>query len=326
MTYSRVVISSGHGAHVSGAVGYIDEHEEAVRVVERAAQFMREAGVELTTYEDTVSTTQNENLNRIVDFHNSHARELDISIHFNAYETTSKPMGTECLYVTQEELADDVSAAIASCGFVNRGPKYRSDLFFLNNTSEPAILVEVCFVDSQTDVALYQTGFDAVCRALAETIAGVTIPGTPGRPDRPDRPDPPDPPDFEVQTGKVSWFGGPEDEGVAADEGLAFISSVSQKQELFLPTQPSGTSGLARRLNPHVHFLAMRWDYDQHSKTELLGLKAFVRNPRTGFGVVCFPADWGPNESTGRLVDVSQSVMQDLGLESDDMVEVTFPA
>jgi hypothetical protein len=236
-------------------------------------------------------------------------------------------MGTECLYVTQEELADDVSAAIASCGFTNRGPKYRSDLFFLNSTSAPAILIEVCFVDSQTDVALYQTGFDAVCRALAETIAGVTIPGTPGRPDRPDRPDPPDPPDFEVQTGKVSWFGGPEDTtGVSTSEGLAFISSVDQKPELFLPSQPPGTTGLVRRLNPHVHYLAMRWDYDQHSKTELLGLKAFVRNPRTGFGVVCMPADYGPHPDTGRLVDVSQSVMQDLGLESDDMVEVTFPA
>jgi N-acetylmuramoyl-L-alanine amidase len=321
MTYDRIVISSGHGKHVSGAVGYIDEHQEAVRVVDRAAQFMREAGVDVTTYEDTVSTSQNENLNRLVDFHNSRERQLDISIHFNAYDGSGH--GTECLYVTQEELADDVSAAIASCGFTNRGPKYRSDLFLLNSTSAPAILVEVCFVDSQTDVALYQTGFDAVCRALAETIAGVTIPGTPGRPDRPD---PPEPPAFEVETGKVSWFGGPEDTGVSPSEGLAFISSVSQKPELFLPSQPPGTTGLARRLNPHVHFLAMRWDYDQHSKTELLGLKAFVRNPRTGFGVVCMPADWGPNENTGRLVDVSQSVMQDLGLETDDTVEVTFPA
>jgi N-acetylmuramoyl-L-alanine amidase len=320
----RVVISSGHGKHVAGASGYIEEHPEAVRVVDRLAAFLRTAGVGVTTYEDTVSTSQNENLNRLVDFHNAQgAHDLDISIHFNAYNTTSKPMGTECLYVTQEELADDVSAAIASCGFTNRGPKYRSDLFFLNSTSAPAILVEVCFVDSQTDVALYQTGFDAVCRALAETIAGVTIPGTPGRPDRPD---PPEPPAFEVETGTVSWFGGPEDAGVSPSEGLAFISSVSQKPELFLPSQPPGTTGLARRLNPHVHFLAMRWDYDQHSKAELLGLKAFVRNPRTGFGVVCMPADWGPNENTGRLVDVSQSVMQDLGLETDDTVEVTFPA
>jgi N-acetylmuramoyl-L-alanine amidase len=326
MAFNRIVMSSGHGKHVSGAVGYIDEHQEAVRVVERAAQFMREAGVDVTTYEDTVSTTQNENLNRIVDFHNSHARDLDISIHFNAYETTSKPMGTECLYVTQEELADDVSAAIASCGFTNRGPKYRSDLFFLNSTSAPAILVEVCFVDSQSDVALYQTGFDAICHAIAETIAGVSIPGTPGRPERPERPDRPPPAETGVQTGKVSWFGGPDDHGVIPTEGLAFISEIDQKPELFLPYQPEGTSGLARRLNPCVHYLAMRWDYNAHSKFELLTLKAYVRNPRTGFGVICMPADYGPHPDTGRLVDVSQSVMQDLGLESDDMVEVTFPA
>jgi N-acetylmuramoyl-L-alanine amidase len=317
MTFNRLVMSSGHGKHIEGAVGYIREHEEAVRVVDRTAEFMRAAGVEVTTYEDTVSTTQNENLNRIVDFHNSHARDLDISIHFNAYETTSKPMGTECLYVTQEELADDVSAAIASCGFTNRGPKYRSDLFFLNNTSEPAILVEVCFVDSQVDVALYQDGFDNVCRALAETIAGVSIPGLPERPERP--------PPTTTQAGKVSWFGGPDDHGVSPSEGLAFISEIDQQPELFLPYQPDGTSGLARRLNPQVHYVAMRWDYSQHSKTELIGLRALVRNPRTGYGVICIPADWGPNETTGRLVDVSQSVMIDLGLETDDTVEVIFP-
>jgi N-acetylmuramoyl-L-alanine amidase len=323
----RVVISSGHGKHVAGASGYIDEHPEAVRVVDRLAAFLRTAGVGVTTYEDTVSTSQNENLNRLVDFHNAQgAHDLDISVHFNAYNTTSKPMGCEVLYVTQEELADDVSAAIAAAGgFIDRGPKLRTDLFFLNNTSAPAILIETCFVDSQSDVALYQTGFDAICHAIAETIAGVSIPGRPNWPQLPEPPIEPPPEETETQTGTVSWFGGPDDERVSSSEGLAFISDIDQKPELFLPYQPEGTSGLARRLNPHVHYLAMRWDYDEHSKTELLELKAFVRNPKTGFGVACFPADWGPNEATGRLVDVSPGVMDDLGLHTDATVDVIFP-
>jgi hypothetical protein len=112
---------------------------------------------------------------------------------------------------------------------------------------------------------------------------------------------------------------------VSPTEGLAFISEIDQKPELFLPYQPEGTSGLARRLNPHVHFLAMRWDYNEHSKFELLTLKAFVRNPQTGFGVACFPADYGPHPDTGRLLDVSKSVMDDLDLETDMLAEVIFP-
>ena len=124
-------------------------------------------GVQVATLHDTTSTTSNENLNKIVNWHNAQQRDLDVSVHFNAYQTTSKAMGTECLYITQEQLADDVSAAIAVAGdFIDRGPKKRTDLFFLNNTSKPAILIEVCFVDSQHDVNLYRGNFHAICRAI----------------------------------------------------------------------------------------------------------------------------------------------------------------
>src|SRR4029077_3769158 len=101
--------------------------------------------------------TQNENLNRLTDWHNSQTRDLDISGHFNAYEQVSKPMGTEVLYVTQKKLAAKMSAAIADCGFIDRGAKYRDDLFILNNTEAPCILLEVCFVDSEADASLYRS-------------------------------------------------------------------------------------------------------------------------------------------------------------------------
>jgi N-acetylmuramoyl-L-alanine amidase len=91
----RIVISSGHGKYVRGASGYLDEVNEARRVVERVAVILRENGVGVDTFHDNQSTSQNENLNRIVDYHNSRQRELDCSCHFNAYQTTSKPMGTE---------------------------------------------------------------------------------------------------------------------------------------------------------------------------------------------------------------------------------------
>jgi hypothetical protein len=58
---------------------------------------------------------------------------------------------------------------------LNRGPKKRSDLYFLNNTNEPAILIEVCFVDSSADANLYRTHFRAICGA----IAGVARPTDP---------------------------------------------------------------------------------------------------------------------------------------------------
>jgi N-acetylmuramoyl-L-alanine amidase len=168
----KVVISSGHGKNVRGAAGPepwgLDEVDEARRVVDRVAEIL---GDRATTYHDNSSQSQSENLNRIVDFHNSQIRDLDCSIHFNAYQVTDKGMGTECLYVSQDKLAKDVADDISSVsGLTNRGPKKRTDLFFLNNTNEPAILVETAFVDSKSDAELYQKHFEGICKAISKAI------------------------------------------------------------------------------------------------------------------------------------------------------------
>ena len=307
----KIVISSGHGKYIRGASGILDEVDEARKVVERVAEELRGRNVNVDTYHDNVSTSQNENLNRIVDYHNAQTRDLDVSVHFNAYVETEKPMGVEVLYVTQAPLAGQVSAAIADCGFIDRGAKKRTDLFFLNNTEMPAILIEVCFVDSAADAEVYGTQFGEICDAIAGVLGGDEATA---------------PPDLAVDlTGPVSWFGGPDDDGVAPNEGLAFISDIDQKPELFLPYQPEGTSGLARRLNPNIHYIACRWDYDKTPKATLLETIALVRNPRTGVALTAFPADWGPNENTGRVADISPGLMDDLDLTTDDEVEVTFP-
>lgn len=171
----KVVISSGHGKYVRGASGYIDEVDEARKVVEEVAEDLRAMHVGVVTFHDDVSHSQNENLNRIVDFHNSQTRDFDISVHFNAYQTTSKPMGCEVLYVssTGEKAARKMVDAICdSAGLINRGPKKRTDLAFLNGTEEPAILIETCFVDSKADVDIYHALFDDICGAIAEVISG----------------------------------------------------------------------------------------------------------------------------------------------------------
>jgi N-acetylmuramoyl-L-alanine amidase len=315
MSYNRIVISSGHSTKCQGAIGIINEVDEATRVVDRVVKELKDRGVDVKVFHDTVSTTQNENLNRIVDYHNAQVRDVDCSVHFNAFEWTAKPMGTECLYVTQKALAEKMSAAIADCGFIDRGPKKRTDLFFLNNTAMPAILIEVCFVDSQADVDLYKSHFDLICENIAEVLGGEADeiePPVPGPPET-------------ALTGKVSWFGGPDDTGVAADEGLAFIYDVMDAPHLFLPYQPAGTTGLARRLNPHVHYIACRWNYDEVSKAELLDAIALVRNPVSGVALTAMPADWGPHASTDRIADISPGLMADLGITTDDEVVVVFP-
>jgi hypothetical protein len=127
-------------------------------------------------------------------------------------------------------------------------------------------------------------------------------------------------------SGRCSWFGGPEDMGVSPSEGLAFIYEYDQAPHLFLDRQPSGTTGLARRLDTEgVYYVACRWDYDVTPKDMLArkDLKARVRAGDREF--LAWPADWGPNENTGRVADISHALMEALGINTDDVVEVAYP-
>jgi len=135
----------------------------------------------------------------------------------------------------------------------------------------------------------------------------------------------PPPPRFSVR-GRLSTFGGPEDEGVAPGEGMALYEphQMALHPELFLPAQPPGTTGLARRLNPEVNYLACRWDYGVHSKEELREAWAAVRNPRTGAMAMARPVDWGPAVWTGRVADLSPALARTLALQTDDQVEVAL--
>jgi hypothetical protein len=166
-----VVISSGHAADVPGARAFIDEVNEARKVVDAVADILYAHGyTAVHTFHDDSSTNQSANLQAIVDYHNSQTRDLDVSIHFNCYTETTKPMGTEVLYVTASDVAAHVVNAIAKVGLINRGAKYRSDLKFLNSTEMPAILIEVLFVDSVVDTDIYHQRFTAICRMIAASL------------------------------------------------------------------------------------------------------------------------------------------------------------
>jgi len=167
-----IAISSGHGAGVRGASGMLDEVREARRVVKRVAEHLRGVGVAAHEFHDDESTTVAGNIAAIVGWHNSTDRDLDVSVHFNAHKPTGNPRGTEVLYLTAGETATRVSRATAGAGgFRDRGAKFRDDLGFLNRTEKPAILLEVCFVDSAWDAQLYGENFDAVCLAIAGALA-----------------------------------------------------------------------------------------------------------------------------------------------------------
>lgn len=182
MTYNQVNISSGHSINCQGASDIINEVTEARKVVDRVYEIIKASGKACYKYHNT-SKDSYQNLVEIVNWHNGFKDGIDVSIHFNAYTHVDKAMGTEVCYYSNSALASQVSKDIAVAGgFINRGAKQRTGLYFLKNTKKPAILIEVCFVDSVADVNLYKANFEKICQAIAKSLIGQISTSTPSTP------------------------------------------------------------------------------------------------------------------------------------------------
>ena len=182
MAYNQVNISSGHSINCQGAVDIINEVTEAKKVVDRVCDIIKASGKACYRYHDT-SSSSSQNLVNIVNWHNGFKDGVDVSIHFNAYSHVDKPMGTEVCYYSNSSLAATISKEISTAGrFIDRGAKQRTGLYFLKHTNKPAILIEVCFVDSVADVNLYKANFEKICKAIAKSLIGqisTSVPATP---------------------------------------------------------------------------------------------------------------------------------------------------
>lgn len=174
MAVHEIELHPGHWKHTgSGANGILNEVTEARNVTKRVYEILKASKIPCTYFEDNTSTNQRDNLSMLVNHHNQDTNGLVTSIHFNSSgATTSKGIGVEVLYRTQKELAINLSKAISDAsGLINRGAKYRDNLAVLNNSKEPAIIIEVCFVNSVVDAAIYRRDFEKICDAIANQLA-----------------------------------------------------------------------------------------------------------------------------------------------------------
>lgn len=128
----------------------------------------------------------------------------------------------------------------------------------------------------------------------------------------------------------MSTFGGPEDRDIRPDQGLKYFDKADLEDPkfayLFLPTQPPGTSGLGRRLNPDSYYVACRWDEVVTPRELLRNSLARVENLQTGRAAEARPVDWRPDPSTGRMADLSPGLAAALSLKTNDLVRVTLVA
>lgn len=169
----RIGVNCGHtvsGTKGCGAVGYIDESMETRRVGIKVERLLSAEGHNVYDCTDDYSSSVNENLKKIVSMANKQPLDLFVSIHFNS----GGGRGTEVFTYGGEKHAEAVNIcnALSALGFKNRGVKDGGNLYVVRHTNVKAILVEVCFVDTD-DAELYKKiGADKVAQAICEAITG----------------------------------------------------------------------------------------------------------------------------------------------------------
>jgi N-acetylmuramoyl-L-alanine amidase len=179
---SKVTVHGGHnpsGKIASGAVGILDESKEDRIITNKVVTLLNHNGIKAVDCTVNNGVSQTDVLKKICDKCNSESKvDLNISIHFNSGAGDTKgngeTTGSEVLLTANQSDKGDIATRICyqleKLGFRNRGVKIVNNLYFLNQTKAPAILVEVCFVDDADDAKLYKKDKDAVAQAIVNAI------------------------------------------------------------------------------------------------------------------------------------------------------------
>ena len=155
-----LAIDIGHNVpYDTGAVG-IRKEDDLNRLVGNALiSKLRERGIKVVNCTPNTAKSLNDSLYQRVITANNSGATLFVSIHHNA---CPGGYGSEVLCIKnnyQGGLSRKVGEAIlnelSSLGLKNRGVKDRRDLYVINNTSMPALIVECAFVDSSSDMKNY---------------------------------------------------------------------------------------------------------------------------------------------------------------------------
>lgn len=183
MAYKKIATAGGHSKKCPGASSYIDEYTEDRKCNKAFVSALKSLGVSVVDCSNEKST-QSAELKQECSSANASKANLFCAWHFNAASKTTAKRGVEVWYYTgnsaMKALAAKVSKALAKLlDLPDRGAKATKSLYVLNHTRMPAILIEVCFVDSKADASQYKAvGPTKVAQCVAETIIGKKVTST----------------------------------------------------------------------------------------------------------------------------------------------------
>ena len=169
---AKIVIDAGHGGKDPGAVYQgRQEKDDNLRLALAVGSILQEHGleVEYTRTTDVYNTP----FEKAAMSNNANA-DFFISIHRDRSTVPNKASGVQTLVYDDSGvkiiMAKNINDELAKLGFTNLGTAVRPNLVVLKRTKMPAILIEVGYIDSDTDNASFDSEFDQIANAIAQGI------------------------------------------------------------------------------------------------------------------------------------------------------------
>lgn len=167
-----VVLDAGHGGANPGAVyNGRREKDDALRLALAVGKLLEANDVEVyyTRTADVYETPGQK-----AQEGNQVGADYFISIHRNSSPYPNQYTGAQSLvydrYGRAARMAANITGQLERVGFVNQGVQEQPNLVALNRTQMPAVVVEVGFVNTDADNALFDERFDQIAEAVADGI------------------------------------------------------------------------------------------------------------------------------------------------------------
>ena len=180
MPYS-VMLDAGHGGADPGAVyNGRQEKDDTLALTLAVGEILQNNGIDVlyTRTEDVYESPYQRALKA-----NAAGVDFFISIHRNSFPRENAVSGVESLVFNKSgikyEMAKEINEQLETIGFVNLGVQERPNLVVLRRTKMPAVLVEVGFINSDTDNQLFDSNFSDIAQAIANGILETL--GSPGQ-------------------------------------------------------------------------------------------------------------------------------------------------
>lgn len=158
----RVYFDAGHGGTDPGAVKYVREADQNIKVVNFAVEYLTDHFI-CEVYKDITGDSTHTIASRA----NNWGADLFVSVHFNAgggdgFEALVYSSANKALGVCFEKY-------VKQTGQNSRGVKYRPDLNVLRLTKMEAVLCEIAFVDNKKDISDWDE--DAELKIMGRALA-----------------------------------------------------------------------------------------------------------------------------------------------------------